>query len=304
MRKVRRSSRTAVFAGILIAVASAILGLWLGGDKVSPGESVLIGVVGLVLSLQLDILLRMDRRDQLTGLIDGPPWVAAQMTRISSSLEAVTATYGDTIVVDEAEQRLAAFAVEFDELAQGRVRTGAEDVRYLMAATMRCKRELVGITNLQPNGDGTSWWDSAIGQNYWRENVAAIRRGVRVGRIFITDDDHVSDALETIVSAQCDAGADVYVIPRHLVPMKYQRNIAIWDSDVAWEADMNAAGLAIEYVYAHSRHDIERLRRIYDVLHHTALAREHNLLSMDPDADGQDLPLDAYDDTVRNSPTA
>jgi hypothetical protein len=303
MRKFRRSSRTAVFAGILIAVASAILGLWLGGDKVSPGESVLIGLVGLVLSLELDILLRMDRRDQLTGLIDGPPWVAAHMTRISSSLDAVTATFGDTIVQGEAEQRLAAFAVELDELAQGRVRTGAEDVRYLMTATLRCKRELVAITNLQPNGDGTSWWDSAIGQNYWRENVNAIRRGVRVGRIFITDDDDVGEALEAIVSTQCDAGADVFVIPRRLVPMKYQRNIAIWDDDVAWEADMNAAGLPIEYVYAHSRHDIERLRRIYDVLHHTALAREHNLLAMDPDGESRDTQVATFDDTVRISPT-
>jgi hypothetical protein len=301
MRMFRRSSRTAVFAGILIAVASAILGLWLGGDKVSPGESVLIGVVGLVLSLQLDILLRMDRRDQLTGLIDGPPWVAAHMTRISASLDAITVTYGETIVQAEAQQRLASFAVEFDELAQGRVRTGSEDVRYLMDATMHCKRSLVAVTNLQPNGNGTSWWDSAIGQNYWRENLAALQRGVTVGRIFITDDDSVQPALEAIVATQCAAGAQVFVIPRHLVPLKFQRNIAVWDDDVAWEADMNAAGMPIEYVYAHSRHDIERLRRMYDVLHHSALARKRNMLSLD--ADGDECQVGTFEDTVRISPT-
>ena len=118
------------------------------------------------------------------------------------------------------------------------------------------------MTNVYPNSPGEpGWWDTEVGKHYWRANIIALQRGVKITRIFIYSD--MTDALAGVIKTQGDAGVNVGLVKHRNLDASLHLNFAIWDGKKAWEARMNAKGEIVENLFSVNRNDIDRLSRAF-----------------------------------------
>ncbi|MFY1616510.1 hypothetical protein [Micromonospora sp. WMMD736] len=226
-------------------------------------ESLLAGLMGITISLLVDSLARAERRFHLRMLLDGPPWLAHTATEVAASMREATEQHAGTRVAVEAQRRYEQFRLEAEQFAQGRIiRRGDED-EDLLGATRACVHRLDALTNVMPRASGElSWWRSEIGRRYWEANVEALRRGVRVTRVFVYAT--LTEELSDLVGRQRAAGARVGLLPFGAVGTHLLVNLTLWDSSSCWEARMTAHGEIGENQFSVNRADVERLTRVFD----------------------------------------
>ncbi|MEU7924985.1 hypothetical protein [Micromonospora sp. NPDC049801] len=247
--------------GITLSISLSVL---LDLTNAASGvESLLAGLMGITISLLVDSLARAERRFHLRTLLDGPPWLVHTTTEVAAAMRAAAEQHAGTRVAVEAQRRYEQFRLEAEHLAQGRIiRRGDED-EDLVGATRTCAHRLDALTNVMPRASGElSWWRGEIGRRYWEANVDALRRGVRITRVFVYAT--LTDELSDLVGRQRAAGARVGLLPFGAVGPHLLVNLTLWDSVSCWEARMTAHGEIGENQFSVNRTDVERLTRVFD----------------------------------------
>ncbi|MDG4757161.1 hypothetical protein [Micromonospora sp. WMMD710] len=260
LRLVAHTDPVALIGITLSITLSVLLDLT---NAASGVESLLAGLMGITISLLVDSLARAERRFHLRTLLDGPPWLTRTATEVVVAMREATGQHAGTRVAAEAQRRYEQFRLEAEQLAQGRIiRRGDED-EDLLGATRACAHRLDALTNVMPRASGElSWWRSEIGCRYWEANVEALRRGVRITRVFVYAT--LTDELSDLVGRQRAAGARVGVLPFGAVGPHLLVNLTLWDSSSCWEARMTAHGEIGENQFSVNRADVERLTRVFD----------------------------------------
>lgn len=240
----------------LSASLSAVLDL----TNLATGvESLLAGLIGTAISLQVDALARAERRFELRGLVRGDPWLAAALTPIVEGTRQAVEAYPDTRIAAEARRRYERFRAETDQLRAGRIVRPDQDFQDLFGATGTATHRLEAVTNVMPRASGElSWWNSDAGRHHWRLNLDALARGVQITRIFIFTE--LTPELRALVDRQRQAGVRVGLLPSATVSRSLHVNAVLFDGTSAWEARMSAHGEISENVFTVNAGDLERLR--------------------------------------------
>ncbi|MEU0551442.1 hypothetical protein [Micromonospora sp. NPDC005979] len=247
--------------GITLSITLSVL-LDLTGAA-SGVESLLAGLMGITISLLVDSLARAERRFHLRTLLEGPPWLAHTATEVVVAMREATEQHAGTRVAVEARRRYEQFRLEAEQFAQGRVIRRGDEAEDLLGATRACVHRLDALTNVMPRASGElSWWRSEIGRRYWEANVEALRRGVRITRVFVYAT--LTDELSDLAGRQRAAGARVGLLPFGAVGPHLLVNLTLWDSSSCWEARMTAHGEIGENQFSVNRADVERLTRVFD----------------------------------------
>ncbi|MGB2566872.1 hypothetical protein ACPFP2_00235 [Micromonospora citrea] len=226
-------------------------------------ESLLAGLMGITISLLVDSLARAERRFHLRTLLDGPPWLVQGTPQIVAAVREAVERHADTRVAAQAQRRYEQFRIEVEQLAAGRIIRPGDDDEDLISATRDCVRRMSGLTNVTPRASGElSWWHSDIGRRYWAANLAALRRGVRITRVFVHAT--LSEELSELVATQRRAGVRVGLLPLGVVGPHLHVNLTLWDGASCWEAEMSAHGEITENRFSVDRADVDRLTRVFD----------------------------------------
>jgi hypothetical protein len=247
----------------LSIVVSAVLDLT---GLASGPESLLAALMGTTLSLVLDSIVRSERRFRLRGALEAAPWFSGKIFPIADRVTEIVREYPESLVVSEAIQKFEQLHDELDELRRGRIVRGRNDATYLMAAVGSCQTTMVAATNFvahRPGEGGLDWWASDIGLHYWQANIEAMRRGVRITRIFTYAE--MTTELESLVSQQRDAGVRLGLLRRGLVDPALHLNFVVFDGAGAWEARMNAHGEIAANIFTVNAFDIGRIRSAFDL---------------------------------------
>ena len=226
-------------------------------------ESLLAGLMGTTLSLVVDSLARSERRFHLRTLMAGEPWLTSAITPIVEGTRDAVATYPGTRVEVEARRRFDRFRAETEQLRAGRIIRPGADYQDLVGATRACTSRLDALTNVMLRDSGEmNWWHGKIGRHYWRGNVDAVARGVRVTRIFVYVD--MTDPLRVLIDEQRAAGVRVGLLPWGTVDRSLHLNLVVWDGTSSWEGRMSAHGEITENLFSVNPTDLDRLVNAFE----------------------------------------
>jgi phage gp46-like protein len=232
---------------VLIGLAlSLALGLVFDLTGAARGpESVIAGLLGVVITLVLDASARAEERFELQPLLRSP--VRDEIRELAAVVDEIEQRQPAPEVTTELSWRVRELRRGLSDLRDGRIVRPGHDMRTLLTATDDCRERMEAVTNLLSSGTGgVSWWRSAAGRRYWAANLAALARGVTVTRIFIVAE--LDDEAQLLIEEQRAAGVEVITLPRRDVHPDLHVNVVLWDRRRAWTADMSAQGRIRQHV--------------------------------------------------------
>ncbi len=253
--------------GLLLSVALGVFLYFVSDTSFVLGT--LVSLVGTALALQLDLVMRVERKlhkedaqSQLMCLLEQIPWLPAEVKDIAVSLNTVSALENqDGYLLDVARKALDECARTLDDLTRGQIRVSSDDNEALFVQTARAK-EYILATSI-PYVD-LKWWCSDIGRKYWDANVAAMGRGVRVERVFVYQE--WTDQLQELAEEQAAAGAIIWAVHRDKVPHALRIDMIVWDRSFSYEIRLNSDGEEIENLYSVNASDIDRKIHCFDII--------------------------------------
>jgi hypothetical protein len=278
----RPESRTASTRGLIRLIAHtdpvAIIGIGLSvalsvaldlSGAASGVESLLAGLMGTTISLLVDSLARAERRFHLRTLMEGAPWLTSAISPIVEGTREAIENYPGTRVAVEARRRFDRIRADTEQLRAGRIVRPAGDYQDLVGATRSCTSRLDALTNVMPRASGElSWWTSDFGRHYWRVNLDAIARGVRITRIFAYV--AMTEQLAELLDEQRTAGVRVGLLPWGTVDRSLHLNLTIWDGTASWEGRMSAHGEITENLFSVGDADLDRLVNAFETCENVA----------------------------------
>jgi hypothetical protein len=249
--------------GILLSVLLATLSWRIG--SANAVESVILGLIGTILSMQFAILVRQEEHYEFAELLAGPAWLRDSIKKVAADGAVISTDFRGTPIEQEARHLLQDFRADFSSLRLGRLRRGPEDSHYLIQHARDAKSQILAATNVGQGIGSPHWWRGGGGVAYLKENKAAVQRGVLIQRIVIYSEDQRKDAFD-LAAEHHAAGIQVKLALRETLRPEQRINYAIWDGQVSWEAQMNADGNPVATIYCVEAADIRRLTEIHRAL--------------------------------------
>lgn len=245
-------------AAVIGAVASVILSVvMLFAPWADAVESLVVGLLGLLVGLLVEVLLRLEALARGTSTLASAGPYAERLHETARLTGDVVRPGPPAWVRRELDRHLDDLSLRLTELGTGRLVT--RDHQHLLDAMHTAKHEVLAVTN--ELGGGSSWWRTPLGRQYWEENLEALRRGVRIQRIFIHDE--VDADLAALLTEQREAGIEVRTVRGGAIDPDLHRNLAVIDGRLTWEGRNNGRGVQDENVLSHLDVQIERLTRLY-----------------------------------------
>ncbi len=255
-----------IIVGAIVSIALAF-GLWFSG--IDTVESLMIGLLGLVLSVLLDILIRLqtgqwqllDTLGLLNSLHKHPHLSVKIRIIVNCYLELIERNKGD-LFCDRSHIVLENTRITMQELAQGRLCATPEEQINLDTTLMKNAKQSVWSTSyVSPE----AWWKTPEGRKYWDENVSALRRGVKISRIFILPRGS-SKELVDILEEQQNADVDVWVAQEKQIPPGLAEDYMIVDHKVVSTAELTREGRIRNPVFSIDPLEVEKAKRRYELL--------------------------------------
>lgn len=260
-----KSSRyLALFTLLITIVATAVVFIRAGEENGALKDLLVacIGLVGLTVSLQLEILFRVAERAQarerysqlLEGIEDYPDLVELAFEALDASVKTL-----DKATIPQLKREV--FNVfhhatsQLQELAQGRLRRAGSDNTLVLDRFAHTHEVVRGTTD---EGD-TAWWRTDDGRQFLELNKTLIGRNVRIERIWIlsaSPTQELRDMLE--VHHQLKIGVFVVRADRKDLDRRLLVNFTMMDDNFLQMDVPNKEGQAVEYLYSENQVDVER----------------------------------------------
>jgi hypothetical protein len=146
------------------------------------------------------------------------------------------------LIVEFAQAEIDRVTELFGALADSEVSRPGEDHDYLLTLT-RLAHESIDATSLFAVDAGglsgeTGFWNSDLGQSYLEMQHWAVRRGVRVRRIFIVENEKLvsREQFALLCQTQRDCGIEVRVlVPSMLGRRRKFRDYVLFDNTISYE---------------------------------------------------------------------
>jgi hypothetical protein len=255
----------ALVVAAVILVTTTVVFLTIGKKLGGIGELVTagIGLLGLVVSLQIETLFRVAERTQareqygrLLEMIEDYPGLLGLATR---ALEASVATCKRTTVdlfKTEVVNILAHAEIRLQELAQGRLRTTDGDSRPMLERFADAKASIQAVTD----DNDTKWWLQGSGTRFFELNRTLINdREVSVERVWILYGPPNGDT-RRVLREQHAIGVTAFIVRAEEpgLDRKLLVNMTMVDGLFLHEDLPNKQGKAVEYLYSENAADLVR----------------------------------------------
>lgn len=248
---------------VTTTVVFLTIGKNLGG--VAELVTVCIGLIGLVVALQLEILFRVSEkaaaRDELGRLLgmveDFPDLLPIASSALTASVSTLRKSKVEQFraevlnVLNHADLRL-------QELAQGRLRTADGDNTLTLERAASTRAVLQGTTD---EGD-TDWWLHNSGALFLDLNAKLIQeQKVEIERVWILTESP-NDATREVLMKHWELGVKVFVLraDRRALDRRLLVNMTMMDGVFLHEDLPNKQGQAVEYLFSENVADLGRAK--------------------------------------------
>jgi hypothetical protein len=269
MRQMFSSERVLIVGVCISVVAGFVVGIW---SSVTVGLGIAVGLLGSVLSLQLDTVLRLQRQARrqdeagrlLSALDSGDDLLSLFREAAEGCATARALPSGERLDLNRrAREELIPLVRSLKELGRGRVHASPDRTDMLLSQMRQTSHSLRAVS-LEAAG-GVGWWHSTPGKSYWEANHRLItEHHVATERIFICDE--YTEAVRTVAEQQARAGATIWIALRDDVPPELQIRFAIFDDSIVHAVIYGSTGKAIEFIYSADAADVVQALDRFDRL--------------------------------------
>lgn len=159
------------------------------------------------------------------------------------------------------QSRMQSLNEYFDGLAKGRFSVRPEDLsQFLIPMLQSARNEIVATSYAEP----ASWWREPWGKSYEGENEAAIKRGVKVTRVFLFTSQQDLDAIRPLLLQEVNAGIKVKYAFVGNVPTDLVNGMVVIDDNLAGKLLLTPQRTVDEADFFTQSDDIEQIRRTID----------------------------------------
>ncbi|RVX45578.1 hypothetical protein OHA25_10975 [Nonomuraea sp. NBC_00507] len=276
MKRPAKKSSPLVLDPVLIigTTLSVLLGvIFYVREDTAQGLALLAGLIGGVITLQVQTLLREKRRvdhettvGQLVSTIEKIPWLTELMVPILRAAKHVEREYPGTPAVDACRAAFDECLRTLTDLERGHFRTPYGDNAVFQRLIDQTKRTMCATS--VPSVD-LAWWREPVGRQYWEAQLNALKRGVKIRRVFIYRE--WTDELDELAREQIAAGVQVRRVHVDRLPPAMRVISALWDGSCGHELSYTAAGEAVYDTFTVSPPDLERLMTQFEMIERNAV---------------------------------
>ncbi|MDQ3913823.1 MAG: hypothetical protein M3323_00610 [Actinomycetota bacterium] len=219
-----------------------------------------LGLAGTIISLQIDVIYRLERNSRLLDSIERVRWLRPLVERMANSLTRIAG--GDRLqaFADAARSELERCVAVLEGQASGRFQAPVGE-NILERQTDLARQEILAVSIQSLD---IPRWNNELGRKYWAANLRAIERGVRVERVFVFDE--WNSEIEALTAQQATAGVNVSVVSREATPPQLRIDMAVWDRSFTYQFELNSEGEPISNEYSVNEVDIERRVQQFSIL--------------------------------------
>ncbi|MGP3958189.1 hypothetical protein ACTWPT_19455 [Nonomuraea sp. 3N208] len=242
-------------------------------EDTAQGLALVAGLIGGVITLQVQTLLREKRRvdhettvGQLVSTIEKIPWLPDLMVPMLRAAKHVEREYPGTPAVDACRAAFEECLRTLTDLERGHFRTPYGDNAVFQRLIDQTEHTMCATS--VPSVDLT-WWREPVGRQYWQAQLNALKRGVKIRRVFIYRE--WSDELDELAREQIAAGVRVRRVHVDRLPTAMRVISALWDGSCGHELSYTAAGEAVYDTFTVSPPDLERLMTQFEMIERSAV---------------------------------
>jgi hypothetical protein len=264
-----------IIIGVMTAIIISLILYILGIETIN---SVFIALLGIIITLQIDIINRMEKTlhvnkqyFELGNKIESISWLYSSIFNIVHSTNIIVSKSKNSLFKDSAKYEVERCQNMLDNLKRGYLKTDYYDINPLLMALEKTKNNLRSVSVLSID---TQFWESSMGKKFWEENIRAINRNVSIERIFVYET--WDDKLQKLIEKQVAAGVKVFVISQDKLPHYLCVDMIIYDNEFMYKAILNSNGIPIENLLSTNVSDINHEIKIFKKNQHFANKFENN----------------------------
>jgi hypothetical protein len=248
-----------LIVGVLSSIILSFILYTLGLDTY---PSTIIGLLGTIITLQIDVIGRTESAVEKTiqyntswRTLEQIPWFKENIEQIIQACYLVDHDSHNDIFVENAKAEIERCRDNLLELSRGQLRTIFQDSQLMLRATERTRQSLKAVSVSNPQ-TGFAWWNGPVGKRYWNSNKDALRRGIVTERIFAYST--WTEELARIVAEHSKEGVKVYTVKLEDLSPNLRVGSIIFDQDFAYELRLSSDGQPVEHLWSIHTSDISR----------------------------------------------
>ncbi|PRX64713.1 hypothetical protein B0I32_10874 [Nonomuraea fuscirosea] len=242
-------------------------------EDTAQGLALVAGLIGGVITLQVQTLLREKRRvdhetkvGQMVATIEKIPWLPDLMLPMLRAAKHVEREYAATPAVDACRAAFEDCLRTLADLERGHFRSTYGDNAVFQRLIGQTKHTMCATS--VPSVD-LDWWNEPVGRQYWQAQLDALARGVTIRRVFIYKE--WTAELDSLAREQLAAGVKVLKVRAERLPPALRVISGLWDGTCGHELSYTAAGEAVYDTFTVSPPDLERLMTQFEMIERSAV---------------------------------
>ena len=216
--------------------------------------ALIVGLLGLIISLLVEIIYRLERESTLHSQLDNIPWLHDAVGEIAESLNSIARESRLMPFMEYARRDIKRTAHTTAGMASGQMRARVGD--DVLVRQTDLAQKVIRTCSVQAM-DVPRWLSDVVGLKI-AAKLAAPQRNVRIERVFIYE--NWTADLKQIVDQQAEAGVHVWVVEAKLADPMLRVDMAVWDDAFTYHFELNSQGNPIENIY--SVNEVDIIRRI------------------------------------------
>lgn len=253
-----------LIVGTSISILIALILYFSGVDTL---QSLIVGILGIVLTIQIDFIGRLEH---LAIKNTSDTRLLQQIGTSGVFRDLLVEVVGYCARIASGNLRLELFAkravIETERyrdimmrLSRGELRTGPYDNDAIVYLINMAKDRLDVVSLSSANDE---WWDTPMGEKTWKANVDAIARGITITRVFIFDE--YTKAREATMQKHEASGVKVHWSLIDDLPVELRVGFAVFDDWVCYQIVQTADGRVAEYVFTYDEADVRKLKHCFE----------------------------------------
>lgn len=247
--------------GIVTSLTLSLILFFSGVDTVS---SIIIGLLCTILTLLIDMIARIEKTIERYNVdID-----IAQKIEKSNFRDMLNEIVEYTYVVETSKVNKAflkslilqmeQFKDFMSELSKGRLHTTPNENDLILQLISEAK-SYIRVTSL-PSVSAQDWWKTTIGKKFLDANGEAIKRDVKIERIFIVDEYNAE--WSRLMRSHFERGVSVFWVRLTDLPSEMRISLAVFDNKVAYQIIQSSDGKISGYLFTVEISEVRKMERI------------------------------------------
>ena len=267
--KIKKHIDPFLIIGVLISIIISLCLYLTGIEKIT---SITIALLCIIITLQIDQNSRNDQKlenalqfSSLLNKLNKNPGLNSLINEIATSYNSICENSKFEFYKESAKIKLEDYRNFLHDLNSGYLKTSYYDINPLILATQNSCSTIraVSIANVDLN-----FWLSTAGKRYWKTNIEAIEKGVKIERIFVYSE--LNKELKLLAKQQLDSNVSVYIVQSNTLTNNLLTDMIIYDDNFTYEAIVNSDGTPLYNKLSANKSDINNKIQMFNQIKNLA----------------------------------